>query len=687
MKAVERSGKLRLPRTPLGLLTSAALAAAIVLAIALAYRATRRGGRGTGAGYNVLLITLDTTRADNLGCYGNGKGLTPNIDGLAQAGTVFEQCAASAPITLPSHATILTGLYPFVHGVRHNTGSRLAEINETMAEVLRQAGYTCGGYVAAMVLNRDTGLDQGFDTYDDVGSRHERPASEMSAAAIAWLNDHASDTFFLWVHYFDPHAPYQPPAAYAGSGRTPYEGEVAFTDAEVGRLLEALDRLQVADTTLVVLTADHGEGLGEHGEETHLNFVYDTTMSVPLVLRAPGRIPAGKRVAGQVRNADIAPTILSFVGMKPGEALPHAQGIDLMPRMAGRHRTEELAAYGESLSGWRLFGTSALRCLRKAGWKYIHAPRPELYHVAIDPGETTNLAADQPGLVETMRDELRRMVLSTKTLAPTEGSVRAMDRDDLDNLASIGYVRAAVDAAPGAIDDEQLLELAGPDPKDHVGDFAALSQAVHHLQADDPAEAEALYGRLVERFPDQAELRMQWARAMFLQGELDEAIEVFRTLCDRDPRNAEAHYGLGKLLQRAGRSEEAAAAFRAAVEADPRMPAAHYDLGVSLLKQNRIDEAIESFRDALAARPTYVDALVNLGVCLVSRDQPTEAIAHYRKALEIAPDDAGIHFNLGNVLLRAGDRTGAIAAYETALRLDPRLEPARQMLDSIGVRP
>jgi choline-sulfatase len=645
-----------------------------------AWWASGRPLQGRGPGLNVVLITLDTTRADHLGCYGQPDKPTPNIDRLAASGTRFAQCTTAAPSTLPSHATILTAVYPFVHGVRHNVGYRLGEGNATLAEVLRSAGYRTAAYVAAFVLSRDTGLDQGFETYDDAGRRPERTADEVCDGALGWIRRHADESFFLWVHFFDPHFPYEPPPRFRSRFASPYVGEIAFADEQVGRLMAELRRLDLEARTLVVVTSDHGEGLGEHDEETHIFYVYDATMSVPLIFHSPGRIPAGEVVPVQVRHVDIAPTILNFLNIETELALPKSQGTNLIPRMIGHADEADLPAYGEALSGQIVLGTSALRCLRTNGWKYIHAPRPELYNLRADPGETKNLAAVEAERAIAMRAELHKLIADSPQPVAAQDAVVRLDRATRDRLQGLGYVGGDSAVASSALREIERFDPVGEDPKDHAADFAAVGQAIDLLQSAHYAEAEVIYRGLRSRFPGVAELGMQYARSVFLQNRFEEAIAIHHDLAESHPDNAQVHYGLGKLLDRVGRRGEAIRELTTATRLDPGYPEAWYDLGVALSKEGRGVEALECYRNALRARPTYVDARVNLGVALATDGRLDEAIEQYQEALRVAPNDATIHYNLGNAFLRKGQNTEAIEAYDQALRLQPDFGPARQAL-------
>jgi len=485
---------------------------------------------------NVLLITVDTLRADHLSCYGYRAMQTANLDRLAAEGTRFADCVTSVPITLPSHASIMTGTYPYVHGCRVNGEQPLHEANLTLAEILRAAGYTTHAEIAAFVLNARFGLDQGFDSYRDVppptpdavaAGRAERPADEVCESTIAWLRDHAAQPFFVWVHLFDPHFPYAPPQPFRRGGLHPYDGEIAFVDEQVGRLVAALDALGLRDKTLVVLTADHGEGLWEHGEELHTVFVYDTTLAVPLIFRCPGLIPPGRTVTSQVRTIDIAPTILELLGLP---AKQDAQGVSLAPLILNRGKApRQLAAYGESMEPQVRFGYSALRCLRAGGWKYIHAPKPELYHIREDPGETDNLAEQYPERLQAMRERLRELIAQAPAPPWTRPSRSRLDRESARRLQSLGYLTGTGSATRDHAGTTELarFEPSGPDPKDRIEAIQWMHESTKGLRTGDLEAAMAAYRKALEADPKLAAARYLLGQALQAQGKLNEALEQY----------------------------------------------------------------------------------------------------------------------------------------------------------------
>jgi choline-sulfatase len=342
---------------------------------------------------NILLVTLDTTRADRIGAYGYGAAQTPRLDGLARRGVLFERALSAAPITLPAHTSLMTGAYPFTHGVRNNGTFSLGDTVPTLATTLQAAGYRTAAFVSAFVLDRRFGLARGFDVYDDRAPL-ERRGDRTAAAACEWLDARAADPapFFVWLHLYDAHDPYDPPPPFreAFAGR-PYDGEIAFDDQAIGSVLDRLERIGRLPATIVAVVADHGESLGEHGEDTHAVFIYESTLRVPMILAGPARLPAGRHVKSTVRGIDLAPTLLDLARQPP---LRGAQGQSLMPLVEGTSAAAApVSAYSESYFPLLYMNWAPLRSIQDERWKFIDAPAPELYDLQHDPMEQTNLAA------------------------------------------------------------------------------------------------------------------------------------------------------------------------------------------------------------------------------------------------------------------------------------------------------
>ncbi len=570
-----------------------------------------------------MLVSIDTLRADHVGCYGAAFAHTPQLDALAAGGVRFATAISPAPLTLPSHTTLLTGLDPPQHGVRHNGVYQLAADVPTLPEQLRASGFATAAFVASYVLDRQFGLARGFESYDDRTSREqsgrgllgfaERPGNEVVDAALAWLAT-APERFFLWVHLYDAHAEYRPPPGFASAfASRPYDGEIAFADAQLGRLLAAVRERFPDERTLVVVTADHGESLGEHGEPTHSHFVYEGTQHIPLVMRGPG-LPAGRVVEGVVALRDVAPTILDLADVA---ALPGAGGESLLPALRGS-RSERGTAYVETLATQLDWDMSPLLGLRTDGFKYIRAPRPELYDLAADAGEERNLAELDPGRAAELDAELGRRAATARSPAPN----LELDEAGRERLEALGYF---LPAEPTARDD--LGEVGGPDPKDAIGTLSAIYRADRLIGEGRPSEALAVLlplqkqslvyhalvaaaalgagqGPLAESAARKAlraapQHRVGWARlarALEAQERWEEARSVYQEMATRHPDAGEPLTALGRLAEWRGDLGAAAAHYRRALAMQRADPNAAWRLAALELEADRPAEA-----DALLA--------------------------------------------------------------------------------------
>ncbi|MCG3125857.1 MAG: Beta-barrel assembly-enhancing protease [Phycisphaerae bacterium] len=645
-----------------------------------------------GEGMNVLLISLDTTRADRLGCYGQAGDPTPHIDRLAREGVLFEQCSSAVPITLPSHATMLCGTWPFVHGVRDNGSFQLRAENESLAEVLHARGYATAAEIAAFVLNREFGLNQGFEVYNDIQTARdrarastrqafvERPAAEVADSAIESIARDAAGPFFHFVHFFDPHRPWEAPAEWAARQRDPYLAEIAYVDAQIGRILDALQRRGVLDRTLVVVTADHGEGLFEHNEETHSAFIYDTTMRVPLVLWRPGHLPAGRRIPWQVRTADIAPTILDFLG---GDPLSGANGVSLLPATRDGAADPGLTAYGESLYGFYNYGYAALRMLRGGGWKYIHAPRPELYLVASDAGEVADVAAGQPARVAEMRAALRALIEQSPPVRAAGSARLAVTPAAQQALGALGYASGG-DAASQPSDsagEMALFEPVGINPMDRADEIRLTSHAMWLMRTGDMRTAEATLRQILAQTGEQGG-SFAWAHAnlgniLWSRGKLSEAAEHFRVALRSNPRDGRTLTNLGLTLEMLGQIDEAEQHYRAAIDVPPVFAQSHVFLARLLAGRGDLDAALEHNRQALRLDPNLPLAHVQIAEILARRNDEPAARAELARAVELAPDGAPIRRQCGEVLLLLGKPDEALRELELSRRLAPNVPITR----------
>jgi choline-sulfatase len=587
----------------------------------------------SGRGWNVLLITLDTTRADSLGCYGHPTIRTPRIDAFAAEGALFEQCVTTAPITLPAHASILTGTDPYVHGVRTN-GQVMADAgNATLAEILSDIGYVTGARVAAFVLHSRFGISQGFESYEDVErvshapvreqqekgrtdalsatialvqQYPERRADAIADSTIAWLEERSAEggetPFFLWTHFFDPHEPWTPPARLRNRFGSPYLGEIAFVDEQVGRVLDTLEHLGLDGKTLVVIVGDHGEGLGDHGEETHTCFLYDTTVRVPLIIRAPGLLSRGKRIPEQVRVTDITPTILDLLGCPPLEGV---QGVSLLSLVNGQ-AGDGLVAYSETMIPRYDFELSHLRSLRKAGWKYIHAPGPELYEVSVDGREAHNVAADHPDRVAAMRAALRGILENAPPPASdggSDGPATSLDQADRERLMALGYLGGGGDCKGGEL---SFFVPEGEDPKDRLRELSLVANGLVAMRDEHPEEALRLLREAMGLYP-------RWwipidlaATVLARNGRAAEAVTLVAGFVTAEPERADARLRLGLLHGEAGAREEARECLTESLRLDPNLIEARKWLARDAAKGGRHGEAVGQMREILRQIPDNV---------------------------------------------------------------------------------
>jgi choline-sulfatase len=643
------------------------VAAGALVVVAAAAFWWRRAPEGQGA--SVLLITIDTLRADHVGAYGATTGATPHIDALARRGTLFEEAVSSVPLTLPSHATLLSGLEPPHHGLHANGRAAFPADRPTLATILQARGYATGAFVAAYVLDRRFGLARGFGEYDDRIERRqqgasvlesERPCGVVSAAAEDWIA-RQSGPFLAWVHLYEPHAPYDPPSPYREqqAGR-PYDGEVAAADACVGRLVAAAEK-RAGGKLLVAVTADHGEALGDHGERTHGFFVYQPTLRVPLVLAGAG-IPASRR-AGLARTTDVTPTILARVG----SAVPRGlDGTDLFAEARGAEAYAE-TLYPESL-GW-----AGLRALRVGALKYIDAPRPELYDLAADPGETQNLLAVRGADAERLRRGLDALRRTERAALPA-----ADDPEVAEKLRALGYV-----AAPAA-----AIPVTGPrrDPKDALGSWSLFEDAVWADARGEHAKAADILRGLVGHEPGNPAFLQALAAALRGSGRAAEAAQVLRGLEAIAPSDPLAWHERAIALDAAGDLEEAMRSEQRAIALDPSLPEPHNHLGTLLARAGRFPEALDELTRATSLDPNHAGAWTNRANALRAMGRRAEAEEGYRTAARLAPRDPGPWNGLGVMAVEGGDPAAAAALFRHALELDPSYHEARLNLAVAEVR-
>ncbi len=643
--------------------------------IGLAFLAALAGGTWAEDKPNVLLITVDTLRADHLGVYGYDRVETPNIDRLARNGTRFERAIAHAPLTLPSHVSILTGTLPPTHGVRNN-GFRFPDTGPpTLAEILKKAGYRTGAFIGAFPLDSRFGLGRGFEVYDDLyGTRNasrdltfvERKADDVNAKALTWIESRRGERFFAWVHYFDPHAPYEPPPPYASAYRGhEYDGEIAYTDAAIGRLLGRLGDWGLTGRTLIVLTGDHGESLGEHEEATHGIFVYDATLRVPLVFAGAGSVPAGKVVSRPVGSVDIVPTVLAILGILPP---PSVQGVSLLPLMRSEAQTTGGEAYIESLSGWLDRRWAPLQGIRSSEWKFIEAPQPELYDLKSDPGELKNVISAHPNEAKRLRATLQKILRAGPSPAAAKATTpAAMSPETRDKLRALGYLAGRTAAASAG---------SPPDPKMMMALDSRFNAAVLASEAGQLEAADLAFRDVLDKQPDFVQAYEYGAYNLYKMGRLDEAVALLRKGLSLDLATAPLLSRLGLYEQEAGRLEASVAALEQALSLEANDAEAHNDLGVSLFKQGALERAAAEFERTIALSPDNAMAFNNLGNVRLALKDYDAAAAAYRTAVVLDPGLAAAHNGWGAAVYRAGAADEALVHWEKAVELDARMPDA-----------
>jgi choline-sulfatase len=609
---------------------------------------------------NVLLITIDTLRADRV-----GRGLTPSIDALAARGARFTAARATAPLTLPSHAAIMTGTLPPENGARVNGVTMPAR--PTLARAFKDAGYQTGAFVGAYVLDRRFGLSGGFDTYDDRVQRDPSGAARLEAerrgdivadAALQWMGGRSGTPFFAWVHLYDPHAPYNPPQEFLtrAAGHA-YDGEVAFADAQVGRLLDWLRTSGEADRTIVAITSDHGEGLGDHGELTHGMLAYDSTLRVPLVIALPPK--GGSHAASQsafrlqpedssISLADLAGTLLQTAGLQVPDGMrrgPLGGGAEAYaetqyPRSAGWHDVTALAF---------------------DQWKLVLSSETELYDVSADPGEMRNLASSKAALVAGARKRL------TELSAAKGQAAAAVSADAAERLRALGYASGAT----SPVDD------AAPNPARHIAAWNTFERELSRVSDGDARAAAPGLAKLARAYPDAPVFQATYARALKDIGRARLAVDIYRRIVSRWPGDAAAYHDLAVAAAAAGMRGEAERAEQASLALQPSNAAASNGLGLMLIEQGRTAEALKAFERATNDDPGNAAFWTNLGNARRDTGDPAQAEQAYRRALDADPRSADAANGMGVLLVQVKRAPEAIRWFEQALAGSPRFVEAR----------
>jgi arylsulfatase A-like enzyme/tetratricopeptide (TPR) repeat protein len=660
---------------------------------------------------NVVLISLDTTRADHLGCYGDSGARTPSTDALARHGVLFSEAATVAPLTLPAHSSIMTGLYPTYHGVRLNGNTALGPAQTTLAEVLSREGYQTGAFIGAFVLDGRWGLNQGFGDYDDQFDlsrfKHldlaavQRPGDQVMDAALRWLEGHKGGPFFAWVHLYDAHSPYEPPEPFLSEFRPRgpaglYDGEIAFADQQVGRCVSWLQKAGLDRRTILVVVGDHGEALGHHGEGTHGYFVYDDVLHVPLVVAAPFDELDGVRVDSQVSLVDVFPTVLALAGIEP-KVLVH--GRSLLPSMLHPKEQPNVYAYSESMPPSLQFGWSALYSLRSPRYKLIQAPRPELFDLVADPGEATNVLGQHRELAREMGRELDRLMAETSRDAPAPEAAN-LDKETAERLAALGYVGAAGPLKAAA----SSGSLA--DPKDklqvftsvqHAGElmvkdeYAPAAEALESALAEDPAipqallmlgtcyselgrkkEAKAQFDRVLKDDPQSIQGLIGLANILLAEGQTRDVVTLCKRTLSLDERNTQAHTLLGDVYIDQREPSKALPHLEKAVEIQPKLTQNRLNLAACLIEVKEMGRAQHELQEIVKAHPKFPGAQFNLGVLYEEQGRGQEARTAYAAEVANNPNGFKARFNLGKVLSGLGDWAGSMEQMREVIRIAPR---------------
>jgi choline-sulfatase len=667
---------------------------------------------------NLVLVTIDTLRADRLGCYGNRDVATPNLDRIADEGVLAPEAAVHVPLTRPSHVCLMTGLYPADSGIRDNVSPELRPDVPTLAELLRAQGFRTAGFVSSIVLSAQSGLNRGFEKYGDAfdaGADDARFLNTIqkrgdvtTGEALAWLRSRPEGRSFLWLHLYDPHDPYEPPEPYASryAGR-PYDGEVAYADEQVGRLQAELLRLGMQRDTLLIVTSDHGEGLGEHGENVHGFFVYQSTLHVPFLARGPGIAP-GTRLAVTARSVDVLPTALELLGV-PRPAGLKLRGRSLAGALSGRERPAEAASYAEALLPLLHYGWSDLRSLREGRWKYVEAPRPELYDLQQDPGESHDLAGTEPGRAEALRAALMLQMQEERTAAVAPSSAAGVPPDLLEKLGALGYLGAG---AP------RSGEGSGADPKDKIEEFKVLNRLVREgltkLRAGDnpgaalslsellrrgissfevhyylgralvgegkPREAASHFEIATARLPGFSAAYLALADCRIALGDLSQALSALERGLAASPRDARLFERQAQVLRKLGRGREAEAAYESATLLAPKDALLRVQMGELQRDLGNMGKAVAALQHAVELDPKTASYWNSLGMVLGGNAQLLEAEKAFREAMSRDARDPEYAYNLGLALQRQGRRQEAAEMFRKTLELDSHFRAARQRL-------
>ncbi|MBW8002787.1 MAG: sulfatase-like hydrolase/transferase [Planctomycetes bacterium] len=653
----------------------------------------------------IVLITMDTTRADYLSCYGFKRNTTPNIDALAREGVLFENVIAPTPMTLPTHSTIMTGTTPLTHGVRDNTEYVLSESNLTLAEVLKENGYNTAAIISAFVLDRKFGLNQGFNTYDDrfdevlkTTGINERRGAETTKHAVQWLDDHADEKFFLFLHYYDPHLEYVPPEPFKTDyADNLYAGEIAYTDKCIGQVIDKLKQLGIYDSTLIIIAGDHGEMLGEHQEGTHSYFIYQAAVKVPMIFKLPFKNEP-KKIKSITGLIDIAPTVYSLLGI---DAPSDIQGRDLTDLIVGKpQKNSGRYVYCESLTPTR-YNANALYAVVNDRFKYIQTLRPELYDLLKDPHETNNLVNRQTQRARIMQDQLTQILdeQTTKNKSQTTLDMKTKAR-----LEALGYV-----ATGNIVTESRTVDKNKADPKDLISYHEMSALSIVYITRGEFEKAEKISKKILQDFPSSPKPYRFLANIAYQKEDFALAIQYFTKYIKLAPPDHRVYNNMAIAYSKMEKKEKAIESYQLSIELSPDFPEAHYNLGYLLARMGRLEEAIQHLQIASKIRPDDEKTTKELKLALeqklkvdenieqlkatINKDTASRqaimahyklarifeeqekfelAIKHYNEIIKIKPDHIKVRVNLADVLVQFNKADLAIEHFYYVLKKKPK---------------
>jgi arylsulfatase A-like enzyme/Flp pilus assembly protein TadD len=633
---------------------------------------------------NIILITLDTTRADRMGFLGSKRGLTPNLDALAKRSVIFTRAYAQIPLTTPSHAVLLTGTYPQYNHLDGLVQPLRPEI-PYLPDLLHQHGYHTAAFVGSMVLdpysNAAPGFDRGFDFYDsdfhnprpgeDRYHSLERRAEDVADRAMGWLSHHQQTPFFLWLHFYDAHEPYDPPEPFkAHFASQPYDGEIAYTDSVLGGLLEVLQRHGLFQNTVIAIAADHGEAFGEHGERWHGMFLYDETIHVPLLMKLPDDKNAGQHVDSRVALADVAPSLLEVAGVPIPSTMQGQSVFPLidMPKTSASKQTgngakkPERAIYSESNYAHRVFGWAELRSWRTGKYLYVQAPKRELYDQVSDSAANKNLAMTDKAVADTLDGQLTNFIKKTSSAAVQQVQINPAQEE---KLRALGYLSSG----NGSTNNNQQSLV---DPKDKIGFANKIHQYIFDIELDQYQESLAGLREIVQQYPaDAGSAYLEFGKALIHYDKYQDAIPILRSAVEKMPDSSSAHNQLGLALAKTGQWDEALHEFQAAVQNNPTSAELHYDVAAIHNRLKQWPEATREYQKALELDPNHFQANLRYGRLLFLEGKPEDALARLTRAAKINPESADAHAFLADAYQQLGQVENAQRERSMAEKLKP----------------